>query len=609
MIKILDTFFMCPWPKVVIVPTASLRQNFLQELIKFPSSLRRFWAAYHPQYATEACGAENWASPNCIDALWVPRRGMVKSMEDTIALKNKIRLNQLQQKPFEDHKRKLPGIHWPQAPTRILSYGQAGGCAMPREGTSKDPDPVLRFGKEQRSFWSDAAMWTRTIVLLDEAHNIAREDSKYRTKLERLRNALGQTSADRTRLVMFTATPAGNRCGGPADVDEGTRPLITTLLGKERPECQSEEGFVSYFDAQGAGFPTVQTSASVARTLGSASAYKKATIQQVTMGSSVALRYVRTHLQPSAFDEEKRRKQLQARCGVWVPPQFAARVENAHLLEEATAQEYATKAYHAAQKIRASRQKALVLCRKRDGLQAVARVFRSMLGPSGIEVKVLIDRAKAPAAMQQFNSADNTVGSKALVLIADTETCGEGVSFFQVRQCHFLSMPESVSEFYQWLGRSNRFRSHHALPLPDRTVEYFLYVAEFPSCWHHGLQPGAAAWSFFRTLMGPALRSRIEHKFLHNVRRLVDFYHNNAEDLRAAFGKKRADRDPILEELGIKSNPLASFWEKTRECEALQLLRQTEDEKQLRKLKRNIETYETAIQMWRQKRAFDWGCY
>ncbi|CAD7952248.1 unnamed protein product [Amoebophrya sp. A25] len=607
MIKTLDTFLMCPWPKIVILPTETLRRNFLQELIKFPSSVRRFWAAYYPQAAAEACGCDNWASPGRINAIWTPKRGMIQSMSDLIALKGKLRSNAIRPRALEEHAEAYPGIQMPRAPIRIMSYGRAGGSAM----QPSNPDVVLRFGKEappEGEEWTASALWSNAVVLLDEAHNVSRSNSQYATQLERLRKALQSTSSRDTRVAMFTATPAGDRCETARCVQEGTKMLLDALKGRPDAPRVCDEGFVSHFDQQDGNFPSVRSVRQQGETLlGNVRSYKKAVVRRVTMGSAVALRYARTHLvtQGSTSSTLTIERRKRARCGMWLPPQSATRAENVEFLSGTLAAEYATKAYEAGREICRKKQKSLVLCRKRDGLKATALVLRSQLEPLGFNVKVLTDKSQAAAAMQDFNSQNNVYGERVLVLIADVESCGEGVSFFQVRHCHILSLPESATEFHQWLGRCNRYQSHQALPAAaDKTIQYYLYVAELPKQWRpNNPDPSKPThdWAFVRTLMLPSIRQREEHNFLSDVERLMEAYESSSDILEDHTRVKRELRDDLLLELDIKSF--------ADDAGAFRWLRRTQDEAHVQRLAEQIETSEEAMANWRRSAAFDWDCY
>ncbi len=52
----------------------------------------------------------------------------------------------------------------------------------------------------------------------------------------------------------------------------------------------------------------------------------------------------------------------------------------------------------------------------------------------------------------------------------------------QIRECHLLTIPQSVNDFYQWLGRSNRQGSHKKLDAEDQDLEYFYALQKSCSC-------------------------------------------------------------------------------------------------------------------------------
>ncbi len=77
---------------------------------------------------------------------------------------------------------------------------------------------------------------------------------------------------------------------------------------------------------------------------------------------------------------------------------------------------------------------------------------------------------------QTFNHINNKDGSK-IKIILGSPAVKEGVSFYRVRQAHILEPYWNMSRLEQVIGRTVRFCSHKDVPVADRIVEVYIYIA------------------------------------------------------------------------------------------------------------------------------------
>jgi hypothetical protein len=78
-----------------------------------------------------------------------------------------------------------------------------------------------------------------------------------------------------------------------------------------------------------------------------------------------------------------------------------------------------------------------------------------------------------------FNLEENTTGTRLKVLIG-SPAAKEGLSLFRTRQVHIMEPYWNFQRIEQVIGRAFRFCSHKDLPLEDRVVDVYLYLATHP---------------------------------------------------------------------------------------------------------------------------------
>jgi len=78
-----------------------------------------------------------------------------------------------------------------------------------------------------------------------------------------------------------------------------------------------------------------------------------------------------------------------------------------------------------------------------------------------------------------FNNSNNTDGSKIKIILA-SPSAKEGVSFLRVQEVHLLEPYWNFSRMDQIMGRAIRFCSHKDVPISQRLVKVYIYLATHP---------------------------------------------------------------------------------------------------------------------------------
>lgn len=234
MIKILDTFFDDPRPKVLIFPTQPVCDNFFGELMKFPNKYRAY-----------------------VESRFKGKSATLQQVKDTLAMKGT---------RASVHRGLKASTKSLRAPLRTLTYRIAGGSALTNNpifnfrprlkvlNKAKDGLETKDMHKEKNNKYSGC------IVLMDEFHNLLGglyydkrakktdrdqllkqyllpEHVQYADRLKRLADHL--SSAQHSVVVGMTATPIKN------DPEDGRR-LMAILKGGD--ESKTNHGFVTYFN-------------------------------------------------------------------------------------------------------------------------------------------------------------------------------------------------------------------------------------------------------------------------------------------------------------------------------------------------------------------------
>lgn len=94
---------------------------------------------------------------------------------------------------------------------------------------------------------------------------------------------------------------------------------------------------------------------------------------------------------------------------------------------------------------------------------------------SGEENSDMKERVKAI-----YNRPENIYGDKLKILLL-SPAAKEGLSLYNVKQVHILEPYWNSSRIAQILGRAVRYCSHKALPLEERIVKAYIYIAVYPN--------------------------------------------------------------------------------------------------------------------------------
>ena len=146
-----------------------------------------------------------------------------------------------------------------------------------------------------------------------------------------------------------------------------------------------------------------------------------------------------------------------------------------------------------------SKQKTLILATKEQGLLHIVALLKQKFpgkNEDKLPFSVIFGGTKDPmnasggslTATQSskinerrrlaFNSNDNIFGETKQILVADADQFSEGATFSNVRELILADVPRTSGLLDQRLGRVLRMCVHDALPVRDRTIRAYLYVAE-----------------------------------------------------------------------------------------------------------------------------------
>ena len=78
---------------------------------------------------------------------------------------------------------------------------------------------------------------------------------------------------------------------------------------------------------------------------------------------------------------------------------------------------------------------------------------------------------------KSFNNINNLYGSKIKIFLLSAAGA-EGISLLNIRQVHILEPYWNKVRIVQVIGRANRNCSHKDLPIEERTIDIFKYMAE-----------------------------------------------------------------------------------------------------------------------------------
>ena len=612
MIAILDGAYRWGNAKVLLIPREQQRRNFLVELVRWPSRWRTYWACLSPELANRcakgssaagggrgqgAAGPSSWVAH--IQQEWDPLvfggrvESLLQNIEDALALKGKLKTCGITETWKQQFAESFPGVEFPGGPLRILRFARAGG----RASFLKTADSVLKYGSGLSSERppdpadEEFNVYDGKLILLDEAHHLVRGTvaPHFERSLARLRHML--RSAQGAHVAFFTATPT-DEVGDP-------EPLMGIVRGEPSPDgtrsmCENE-GYMSFFDVQGAGFPTVAAAEGRSNSLlvGVPGDYRVAEVVPTELRSTALARYTAKHIQAKTNSEQdsvtglsatqERRVVPYSNC--WVPAQSLAKPGYLKTLLQdpcCVAPKLQKVCDMVLTMIRThpmKRYRAVVLVGKRS-LRAMRNLLQARLGRERVctvdryfefeEEGRFVDDAMAEhifhgyttTAVTSLNNAYSSGGGRLAgssppapsvsmrlsgssgrdrlrVMVATLEQIG-GVPFSAVRQLHVVDVPKSWEDLVRTMGRCNRYGSHRFFQEEkDKRLEVFLHMAVLPA----SLGTMHLARLAYSSLLPEALRCCAEHDLEQVVATVLEDW--EAEEIRSFQDLRQRRRSSI----------------------------------------------------------------
>lgn len=470
MINILDNYFYDDRAKIPIFPKSVVCRNFYMELIRWPNRYRDYFCCERPIEAALASGVENWKDRR--HHLWdLTRlqeeevRHLCRSCRGVLEMKGQSFRGMMRKSFRVAFKTKHPGEPMPLAPLRAISYASAGGAYSKVLG-GQPISAVMKIGWDA----SCPNIYSNKVVLMDEAHNLVRTDTKYIEQLGRLRKLLGE--AHRHVLAGFTGTPI------LGEAQDGTD-LLNIIKGSQ-PGC-CDEGYISSLQCRPRPLFATPSPAGIFDSTLTLQSQKQVVTYVELAGQSLC-----------AYDIKRQKgvagKRLRSYCNVSsFVSSFHDGVRGCKGRILAAPEECCPKLLAVAKAVAASSEKALVMTSRACGYNVVLELLRLL----GAETKPPF-RVATLEDLSSFNNVSNLRGEVYRVLVADAAQCSEGLSFLAVRRAFLTDVPESHSQLVQMCGRALRMFGHRGLAENEQTVTYHLYVACLPK-W---IRSSLAAWAF-----------------------------------------------------------------------------------------------------------------
>mmetsp|Transcript_19575 Transcript_19575/g.34570 ORF Transcript_19575/g.34570 Transcript_19575/m.34570 type:complete len:1115 (+) Transcript_19575:20-3364(+) len=529
MIAVLNNYFLDPRPKVPIFPKEPVCRNFYLELLRWPSRYRDFFACLRPQDAARASRDSDWRRRR--SELWdvselsgSTQKELCLNMREVLEMKGWFFMGKMRHSRREAFCSRFPDEVCPAAPLRALRYTSAGGRHAELRPDGLPVSALLKVAFNR--FTAGGNAYSNKVVIMDEVHNLVRQQTQYGEQLSRLRSLLA--GAQGTVLAGFTGTPILN------EASEG-RQLLDIIKGKNVPP--GDGGFLSSFPMRPANlFPTSLPQGIPDSIL--TPNLRRQFVRRVTLGAEPLKRY-----------DVKRQKglperRLRAYCNMCVHfGSFHTGRNGSRHRVLADMANCAPKLFAIASEVCEKAEKALVLISRSSGLEALLEHLRERSAALPSDLKFGVATMEELA---EFNAPSNLRGENFRVLVADAAQCSEGVSFFAVRRVHLAEVPATPSGLVQAVGRAIRMYGHRGLPVEDQTVITQLWVAEFPRWMRSSL--GALAFRAQRRRCEPSEMVSGARRLL---RRLLSAGIPDLETLKkrldaAAGGLKGAGERPAL---------------------------------------------------------------
>lgn len=487
LIRMLDNYFDDPRPKVAIFPKDRVVESFYQELLKWPSRWREFFAFSRPDDASLASGAANWKRKRM--DVWdlnnervrmeAKSRGcrletvvgkLVERVKEVLNMSRALRKGKITPSFAQQFKKDHPGAPVPRAPLRAFRYTTAGGNAAELCDDGWPNSPILRVGFDPK----ELNPYSGKMIIMDECHNLVRPTQRYEEQLGRLRDYL--VGARNTVLAGFTGTPVGN------DAQEG-RMLLDVIKGVAKLRG-NDEGFVSSFHARGGyDFPREEPVAGVPDGVLHEGMFESLVVKHSLHGEALKrylLKDTEYQVVPRLvrLPEEKRIARVVGYCNLHVYIGAFAAQQRSLLLKDTKG--YVPKMHAVARAIVKNKEKTVVMLTREMGFRVMLELLRKTAKKAGFRVATMTE-------LSDFNDPRrNLRGERFRVLLAETSQAGEGVSFHHVRRVHLLDVPLRHSDLVQRVSRCVRLGGHKDLPPEERTITVQMHAAQLPKFLKQG---------------------------------------------------------------------------------------------------------------------------
>jgi len=502
MLSILDCFFDDPRPKIALFPSDRAADNFYQELFKWPTRWRTYFAHCRQEEAALLSGAVNWkrrladvwdlgnekvrgeAKRKGIDVGALVRQ-FLDIAREVLEMKPAVRGGKIRPKVAARFRQENPGVPVPRSPLRTYRYATAGGCASDLREDGLPKSSLLRVGFDSQ----EKNPFSGKVIFAEDSHVLVRANkaaARLEKPLTRLRDQLH--TARRAVLVAFTGAFLGN------DASEGRR-LLDVVKGAEAINGQRcDEGFISSFQIRGSpDFPT-----EVPRSLSRLpdgfldNGMLPELIKEHSLHGEALKRYVLKEMdfqlipRLSHLPDENKQRNLANFCNLHVHTLAYNTSNHGHrdaLLKDT--KEYAPKFYAIAKAIAKRNEKAVVMLSRDTGYKCLLEVLQKAGKQGGFRIATLEERV-------EFNDPrKNLRGERFRVLVVDTSQ--DAISIFtHVRKLYFADVPARLNDFVQRVQRCLRFRGHCELPEQKRTFGVEVHVAQLPKFMKQG--PGALVY-------------------------------------------------------------------------------------------------------------------
>ncbi|CAJ1409513.1 unnamed protein product [Effrenium voratum] len=459
-----DSFYRSGKATCLFFPEEAVKENFYQEILKFPGAWRDFFCA--------CCDVPNWRQRR--HRSWWPEEVAQYSpaeVEACLGMERKIRLGCIAGSFIEEWSRLHPDVPPPLAPLRAFKYTAAGGSrgGWKRNGEFEPSrmDSVFRFGFDGKNPMSNKNL------VFDEVHNMLAlprwKGNYWKEPLRRLRKAVA--SCHGSTLVFLTGSPV------QTDAEDGQR-LLRVLKGKEHSDKGPEGWLDVHMERPAEHFPKVYPQGVPDRPL--CPELESELVTQVELPEEMETKYLEVESQGADI------VRLRDQCNLAVHHSWALRPQKRPLTIEA-AEQHCRKLLEVAKALWSKGEKAMAAVSRRGGLQVLKELLRRHAPDEEVKIAVFSGhcscvvsktgevRVEPAEALRRFNDVKQ---AEVRVLLLDTAFGREGLSALGVGQLHLVDVPGSWAEYKQTVGRAIRFGD--VKKGSRRSLQVYLWAARLP---------------------------------------------------------------------------------------------------------------------------------